>query len=207
MKTYPHIDGPSKAPKKPCIAFEKYDGSNLRFEWSKKRGFYKFGTKNRLFDESDPDYGTAIQLFNDTLADFVVDIVTANFKGIQKFIAYAEFLGERSFAGQHHPDDLKFLKLFDVNIHQKGFIPPNKFVKFCCNKGNDHVARVIYEGNLNHDFINKVRDGEFDVFEGVVCKGMTGKSIHTLWMTKIKTNAYRKKLEEVYQGNWENFWE
>ena len=30
------------------IAFDKIDGSNLRFEWSRKRGFYKFGTRKMI---------------------------------------------------------------------------------------------------------------------------------------------------------------
>ena len=34
------------------IAFGKYDGSNIRAEWSQKKGFYKFGTRKRLLDES-----------------------------------------------------------------------------------------------------------------------------------------------------------
>ena len=68
MKSYRSIDGPSKAPQKPCIAFYKYDGSNLRFEWSKKRNWYKFGTRRRLFDESDDKYGQAIPMFLERLA-------------------------------------------------------------------------------------------------------------------------------------------
>ena len=46
-----------------CICFNKLDGSNLRFEFSFKGGWYKFGTRNRLFDKSDKDYGQAIDLF------------------------------------------------------------------------------------------------------------------------------------------------
>jgi hypothetical protein len=38
MQQYPSIDGSGKAPLGvPCIAFYKYDGSNLRWEWSPKQ--------------------------------------------------------------------------------------------------------------------------------------------------------------------------
>ncbi len=41
MLAYPEIPGPAKAPLgRPCIAFAKYDGSNLRFEWTPKRGWH-----------------------------------------------------------------------------------------------------------------------------------------------------------------------
>lgn len=36
MKDYPSIESSSKAPKDAGIAFYKYDGSNLRFEWHNK---------------------------------------------------------------------------------------------------------------------------------------------------------------------------
>jgi hypothetical protein len=50
MYRYPEIDGPSKAPHEHCLAFDKLDGSNMRFEWSPKRGWYKFGSRGQLID-------------------------------------------------------------------------------------------------------------------------------------------------------------
>lgn len=32
----------------PAYVFDKLDGSNIRAEWNKKKGFHKFGSKNRL---------------------------------------------------------------------------------------------------------------------------------------------------------------
>ena len=63
MKAYPKIPGSKNCPSDHCIAFEKYDGSNLRWEWSKKRGFYKFGTRRRLFDHTDTVFSEAIPIF------------------------------------------------------------------------------------------------------------------------------------------------
>lgn len=57
MKWYPKMFGLYSDDDAPwgqhCIAFDKLDGSNLRFEWNKKQGWYKFGTRNRMFDRSD----------------------------------------------------------------------------------------------------------------------------------------------------------
>ena len=45
------------------IAFDKLDGSNLRFEYSKKRGFYKAGTRKMMIDSSHETFGFAVNLF------------------------------------------------------------------------------------------------------------------------------------------------
>jgi len=44
MKSYPSIPG-KHTNGIPLTVFDKLDGSNIRAEWSKKRGFYKFGTR------------------------------------------------------------------------------------------------------------------------------------------------------------------
>ena len=44
MKEYPKIPNSKDFPLGQCITFEKYDGSNIRAEWTKKKGFHKFGT-------------------------------------------------------------------------------------------------------------------------------------------------------------------
>ena len=72
MKTYPSIDGLAKAPHKPCYTFVKYDGSNLRFEWSKKRGWYKFGTRKTMIDQNTPVFGSAIPMFLEKYGDGLV---------------------------------------------------------------------------------------------------------------------------------------
>lgn len=46
MITYPSLDYYFDYPEIYIYAFDKLDGSNIRFEWSRKRGFYKFGTRN-----------------------------------------------------------------------------------------------------------------------------------------------------------------
>jgi hypothetical protein len=62
---YPKIPWYGKdTPNKPCIAFEKYDGTNLSWDWKVDQGFTTAKTRRRAFDASDPDFGEAIPLFN-----------------------------------------------------------------------------------------------------------------------------------------------
>ena len=47
MKHYPKIEYYNKGLYgRDIIGFDKLDGSNIRCEWSRKRGWYKFGTKS-----------------------------------------------------------------------------------------------------------------------------------------------------------------
>jgi hypothetical protein len=206
MKTYRSIPGPSKAPRKPCVAFWKHDGSNLRFEWTRKRGWHKFGTRRRLFDETDEEYGPAIRVFEETLAPGLDAVIAKEKLGRDGPVtAYAEWEGPRSFAGQHHPDDAGAMELIllDVNVHKKGIIGPRDFVKMF---GHLRTPRVVYEGNLNEQLIQDVRSNNFSprLNEGVVCKGGSG---HDLWMAKIKTMDYRRRLEHAFRDEWREFWE
>jgi hypothetical protein len=201
MKQYWEIPGVSKAPRQPCIAFHKYDGSNLRWEWSKKRGWYKFGTRQRLFDETDPDFCQAIPLFLGQVGVEIEKIAKKTFRA-SKIIAFTEFFGPSSFVGRHKEEEEKELRLFDVCIDNKGIMAPRDFVRHFGSL--PFAAEVVYEGNLNDQFISAVRAGHYPVVEGVVCKGGKG---HKLWMAKIKTDAYRKRLIEVFGRDWQRFWE
>lgn len=92
MKSYIEIPGPSKALHLPMIAFDKLDGSNLRFEWSRKRGWYKFGTRNRMFDETDKDFGSAIEIFLETFGESLDRIARLEYNGAP-LVAFCEFFG------------------------------------------------------------------------------------------------------------------
>jgi len=199
MLQYPSIDGSAKAPLgKPCIAFYKYDGSNLRWEWSPKKGWHKFGTRRQLFDEKTELYNQAIPLFMENIADELVYKVKQQNKGIERITAFTEFFGLSSFAGSHDFDEQKELKLLDVFLFKKGFIPPKTFVKMF--EGKDYFPEIIYEGNLNKQFIMDVRDSKYPVDEGVICKGDD-------FMVKIKTHAYFEKLRNQFDESWMNYGE
>ena len=58
MKTYPKMDYWNKGKfGEYSYSFIKYDGSNLRFCWNRKRGWYKFGSRNVMIDKNTPILG------------------------------------------------------------------------------------------------------------------------------------------------------
>lgn len=70
MKDYPSIPKVLKDHiESDCIAFYKYDGSQIRVEWSKKKGWHKFATRGQLFDKSEKNFGCAVDIFNNTHAE------------------------------------------------------------------------------------------------------------------------------------------
>lgn len=204
MKTYPHIIGSSKAPQKPCYAFYKYDGSNMRFEWTKKNGWWKFGCRKRLIDESDLQFPDVKHMFlNQEYAKWIEDCMFRHYgKKLDKVTAFMEYTGENSFAGMHDPNDKKILTLIDFHIHRKGIIGPREFLKVFDDL--PFIAHLVYEGNLTKQFIQDVREGKYLVNEGVVCKGGKG---HKLWMCKIKTWDYLERLKKLYKEDWKKYWE
>lgn len=215
MKTYWSIDGPSKGHKgKPCYAFVKYDGSNMRFEWSRKRGWYKFGTRKTMIDHTSKVFGPCIPMFLEKYGDGLENVFKTDklFRGIQSVVVFSEYFGSQSFAGMHRPwDEQRDIVLFDVNLHKKGFLGPKQFLD---SFGHLNVAEVVYQGNFNTSLVESVRNETIDleskyqvraeIPEGVICKSGTG---HQLWMCKIKTERYKAELKEEYESDWEKFWE
>jgi len=196
MKEYPSIIGPNKAPREHCIAFYKYDGSNLRVEWTKKRGFYKFGSRHVLIDESSA-LGNAITVFKERYAEALEKTFRDNklFRDALNITIFGEYFGENSFAGQHEETDKKEVIIFDVNIHKKGLLSPREFIK---TFGHLKIPTVVYEGNFNESFIQDVKDGKYPVQEGVVAKGTFSnrRPPHNLWMAKCKTKWWMDKLKQ-----------
>lgn len=190
MKAYPSIP-------KGCIqhfkahVFDKIDGSCLRFCFTKKRGWHKYGTRTRLFDQSDLIFGPAIDIFHNGLAKQIADIAIA--QKWEEVIAFAEFYGPNSFAGIHLSDDPKFLALFDISVHRKGILPPNEFLKLF---GNLEIANFLGIVDWNKDFVLRVRRGLIDgiTFEGVVGKGVIKNK---LTMEKAKTQKWIDKVKAL----------
>lgn len=190
MKYYPTIDKFRKGRVR-LHTFDKLDGSNLRFEWSKKRGWYKFGTRARLFDETDPDFGPAIPLFMEKLSEPLGRICTD--QRWQDAVVFAEFWGEKSFAGTHIKDDPKFLTVFDATIYKQGFLPPNKFLKLFGEYGPNYLGDI----NWTPGFVEDVQENRVEgiTFEGVVGKTYIGKR---LTMYKAKTGRWADRVREVF---------
>lgn len=187
MLQYPSILSWRKCPiGQPCYAFVKYDGSNLRFEYSPKKGWSKYGTRHHLFDKSEQTYGPAIDIFHQTMADDILSKVQDEYgKKVERITAFAEFYGPSSFAGVHLIDEPKILTLFDVFVFKKGFIPPKKFIKYWGD--SSYAAKLVYEGNMTKPFIEEVRSGLVSEGEGVVCKGID-------WNAKIKSQKWMDEL-------------
>ena len=197
MKQYPKILHYTKGPfGQNCYAFYKHDGSNFRAEWSKKRGWYKYGTRNVMVDKNTPLFGDAIEIFLDKYGEDIDNIFRKKYKSVDSFVVFAEFFGENSFAGKHVDEDKKDMILFDVNQYKKGFISPDEFVG---NFGNLDIPKVIYKGIYNHELIKSVKENILELEEGLVCKGTyktKGKDV--IWMSKIKTNEWIRKVKEIY---------
>jgi len=151
-----------------------------------------------LFDSTNPLFSQSLNLFHGNFADEIVRRVKDFNRGCQRITAFTEFFGPSSFAGLHVLDEPKELKLLDIFLFKKGFIKPKQFVKLFGDL--PEAPTVIYTGNLNKQFIDEVRKGAYPVYEGVVCKGDD-------FMIKIKTDAYFKKLTEVYGTDYRLYWE
>ena len=50
MLHYPKIPGSRNAPTARCVAFEKYDGTNLHWDWDRDFGWHAFGTRRDQFN-------------------------------------------------------------------------------------------------------------------------------------------------------------
>jgi hypothetical protein len=175
-----------------AYVFDKLDGSNLRWEWARKGGWYKHGTRTRLFDETDEVFGSAIALFQKTLAEPLEKI--ARDERWERMIVFTEFWGPRSLGGLHEPDDEKRLTLFDVNPHKKGILGPQSFLKLF---GHLDTPKFLGRMRWTRGFVEQVRRGEV---EGISDEGVVGKAGegHKLVMAKAKTQTWIDKILARY---------
>lgn len=188
MKTYPTMSGDIVS-SQPIYAFDKLDGSNIRAEWSARKGFYKFGTRKRLLDKDEPILGPAVDLVLNKYADDLAAIFKKQRQ--RKAICFFEFYGPNSFAGFHDKDEQQTVTLFDVNF-QKGILEPREFLKFF---GHLEIPRLLFQGKVGQAFVNEVNEGRLQgmTFEGVVCKGKNVSPGLPL-MFKIKNHKWYAKL-------------
>jgi RNA ligase len=208
---YPKIPDSKNCPNKQCIAFEKYDGTNLHWVWEVELGWYAFGTRRSRFELDDmgiaefngahPGLEEAPEIFRRDFASPLESIFRENEQyHCPEITVFTEFLGDRSFAGMHKQDDPKQLIIFDVET-DRGMVAPDHFIE---DFRELSIARVIYRNKLTTKFMDDVRSGKYSVNEGVVCKGEGNAN---RWMVKIKTDAYMQRLREAFQDDWEYYWE
>ncbi len=202
MKQYPSIPyWNSKIIGESCIAFDKLDGSNLRFEWSRKSGWYKFGTRNQMIDHTNEQFGGAIPLFLDKYGDGLEKVFSKReYRTKPNFVVFCEYFGPSSFAGQHNSNDIMDLVLFDVSEYKRGMIIPQEFVD---NFGHLHIPDIIYQGKLTEDFILDIKNEAYPVIEGVMVKGVhKTKGDENIWIAKIKTKAWVDKVKALHGIDW-----
>ncbi len=208
---YPKMPGSGDAPLGTCIAFEKYDGTNIHWVWEATLGWYAFGTRRDRFDLDDqgvaafnsahPGLEECSKVFLGAFTEQLSSVLSGlEYYGSNELIVFTEFLGDHSFAGKHLSTDTKRLVIIDVQT-ANGFLSPAKFVQDLVNLP---IARTVYRGKLTGKFADEVREGRFGVAEGVVCKG---ESDGKVWIAKIKTNAYMQRLKEAFADKWEDYWE
>lgn len=196
MKEYPSIQS-LVVDTYPVVAFDKLDGSNVRAEWSRKTGFYKFGRRNGLLDDSNPQLLCAPDLIEYKYGYALTKIFKEN--KFDKVTCFFELFGPNSFAGSHDGKEMDVV-LIDIAIHPKGFMSPQNFLKLFC--GRVELPKIVFEGIWTSEQTELVRTGKMKgmTFEGVVCKGpeiTPGRPI----MFKVKNQAWFDKLKEKCGNN------
>jgi hypothetical protein len=204
MKLYPSIPRCDFPPNRLVHVFTKYDGSNLRWEWSRKKGWYKFGTRHRLFDKSDPVFGKAIPLFQDGIGPNIVQRMLLAFPKLEGMTVFTEYFGPHSFAGHHDPADRMDLILFDVNVHKYGFMTPDDFVKLFhnVNYGANYRGKI----HVDQEWLDNAREGRYSgpYTEGFVLKWYDSKN-KQVERLKVKTKGWLDKLKASYGEAWEQY--
>lgn len=200
---YPKIPENSNKFFDKCIAFEKYDGTNLHWRWTLSDGWHLFGTRRTQFklnsvgiDEFNLEHSelkNAVNIFNEQFRDSLTVFLCQHVRYFyNKMDIFTEFYGPNSFAGGHSWNDEdngdQKLVIIDVAKNDK-IIPPQTLID---DFGTFNIAKVIYTGKYSGQFAEDVRNGKYDVDEGVVCKGLVDGEV---FMTKVKTKDYLKRLK------------
>lgn len=206
---YPKIPDTLNCPLKQCVAFEKYDGTNIHWVWKPNMGWMDYGTRRdrfaltnggaRQFETAHPELAGVDQLWDQDskLEFFLWDNPKYN---TSEVVFFTEYFGPNSFAGSHKPGDQMQLVIFDVMVDGK-IIPPEQMLE---DFKQFNLAKVIFQGKFTGQLFVDVRKGKYPVKEGVVVKGVVGQEVY---MAKIKTEAYLDKLKTQFKDNWKDYWE
>jgi len=197
MKQYPSIDGPPRFGA-PCYVYPKYDGSNIRAEWTRKKGFDKFGSRKVLLGADNGQLGGAIALIQARADEFAAAFRSKPFAKIEKATCFFEYWGDLSFAGLHDPADKTMrASLIDVDVYKKGQMDPRDFNDFALMIEG---ASPVLESRFNQPMADLVRRGEFtgQTFEGVVCKLPPERPWQPPYMFKLKSEAWVARVKARY---------
>lgn len=218
MKTplvYPKIPDTTGCPLKKCWVFEKYDGTNMHWDFVKYK-FVSFGTRRdtfpfdeegfKAFAAAHPGLEDAPHRFNRSLEDFLFEYHSG-----MTATLFTEYLGPHSFAGQHKPGDLCMHHVIIDVMKGSKFLPPDKFVDmfdsdWARERGWDKLdhAQLVYQGKYTGQLVEDIRNGKYPVSEGAIIKGVADGQVY---MAKVKTNAYMELLKTEFKDSWKDYWE
>jgi len=173
--------------------YEKLDGSMIRVEWTKKSGFYKFGRRDGLLDDSNPFLPESRKLFEE-LSEEALHFLSK--RQARHAVLFFEFFGENSFAGNHEVEPHRIV-LVDIALDKKGLVDP-KVLK----EAEEWIpsATLIHHGNVGQEVIKAIEDGTFPgmSFEGVVFKR---QERNRRIMFKHKSRAWIERLKNRCGNN------
>lgn len=198
MKQYPSIS--SFIQRRISVnVYDKIDGSNIRVEWTKKRGFHKFGSRKQLLAGDQGLISKAPSLllaYTERLENYLTTCLHA-----ERAIVYFEFYGENSFAGSHEIADNHKLVVLDIELYKRGFIHQDEYLRMAQNY-DIPIPYFIGKHIIDHDFEEMIRNGKIGSFEGVVCKSIHARDKHGKpIMFKIKNQAWIDKVKAKFANN------
>lgn len=198
MKQYPSISREIQYGG-PYYVFDKLDGSNIRAEWSKKQGFYKFGSRKVLLGEKGETeqqtlLGESIELIKAIEPDLSKVFQKERW---QQLVCFFEFFGPSSFAGLHANEPHR-VSLIDLHIHKQGIIDTRDFVK--AFDGVVETPKLLHQGNFNKELEAQVRAGTLEgmTFEGVVVKAPPTRKWELPTMFKCKNQAWINRVKALH---------
>jgi hypothetical protein len=205
MDQYPPIPGSTGTVFREFDAhlFDKLDGVNLRWEWRAGKGWTKSGTRTRLFDASDPDFGPAIALFAAELANPLERI--AGKLRWRSLLVFTEYYGPHSFVGLTPAGDPMSLAVFDAAPDGGDLLGPTDFRRA-------FEGRVLTPAYLGYErwtrgLVERIRAGGLAgiTFEGVVGKAAAsiterraGRDRFGLILAKAKTQSWMNKVRALH---------
>lgn len=207
---YPKIPDTFNCLLKQCIAFEKYDGTNIHWVFTPNYGWTDYGTRRdrfplndngiKYFEQAHPELSGVNKLWDqdNKLESYLTN--TGKYNSAKEIIVFTEYFGLNSFAGFHYPNDKMGLVIFDVQIDDD-IISPKELIE---DFKYFNIARVVFQGKYTGQLLIDVRNNKYNLKEGVVVKGVVNKKIY---MVKIKTEAYMKRLKNEFKDSWKEYWE
>jgi len=189
--------------------FEKLDGTQIRVEWTKKRGFDKFGSKGQLIDNTS-EWSHMIEVFMETHGDELPRLFKSEYPRIQEFTIFGEYWGPSSFIGIHPKEDKRrYVTIFDVSLYRQGFVLPREFSKVFTGDsyryahcfGRFTYGKALVDAIFEWQPMESVLTSAIPIqplFEGVVCKGTRKtKGRDLIWQAKLKTKQWLEAVRAL----------